>query len=155
MQAQEAPTADNNGGGGWGPAASSSSAAAAAAPAAAPAGGSGGGGASATTGDHVQKTTVLEVMRRLVQPKNIMVHANTKRGCYMSILNIIQGDVDPTQVRAAGYLPTYLHSDSGTAALCFGPYVIMYSRPPSYLQYLLLIHFRYTRPCSAFVSADW
>ena len=37
-------------------------------------------------------------MRRLLQPKNIMVSTSTKRGCYMSILNIVQGDVDPTQV---------------------------------------------------------
>jgi len=41
---------------------------------------------------------VLDVMRRLLQPKNIMVSTNTKKGVYMSILNIIQGDVDPTQV---------------------------------------------------------
>jgi tubulin gamma len=52
-------------------------------------------GAGAST---VQKTTVLDVMRRLLQPKNIMVSAPTKKGLYISILNIIQGDVDPTQV---------------------------------------------------------
>ncbi|KAG2935458.1 Tubulin gamma chain [Phytophthora cactorum] len=46
----------------------------------------------------VRKTTVLDVMRRLLQPKNIMVSTSTKTGCYISILNIIQGDVDPTQV---------------------------------------------------------
>ena len=46
----------------------------------------------------VRKTTVLDVMRRLLQPKNIMVSSNTRKGCYVSILNIIQGDVDPTQV---------------------------------------------------------
>ncbi|CAK4632361.1 hypothetical protein LEN26_002393 [Aphanomyces euteiches] len=46
----------------------------------------------------VRKTTVLDVMRRLLQPKNIMVSTSTKTGCYVSILNIIQGDVDPTQV---------------------------------------------------------
>jgi len=46
----------------------------------------------------VQKTTVLDVMRRLLQPKNIMVSAPTKKGSYISILNIIQGEVDPTQV---------------------------------------------------------
>lgn len=40
-------------------------------------------------------------MRRLLQPKNIMVSTSTKRGCYMSILNIVQGDVDPTQVHKA------------------------------------------------------
>ena len=50
----------------------------------------------------VRKTTVLDVMRRLTQPKNVMVSANTRSGCYISILNIIQGnDVDPTQVHKA------------------------------------------------------
>jgi tubulin gamma len=38
---------------------------------------------------------------RLTQAKNIMVSANTRKGCYMSILNIIQGAVDPTQASAA------------------------------------------------------
>lgn len=37
-------------------------------------------------------------MRRLLQPKNIMVGAATRKGKYMSILNIIQGDVDATQI---------------------------------------------------------
>lgn len=46
----------------------------------------------------VKKTTVMDVMRRLLQTKNIMVSASTKKGKYMSILNIIQGDVDATQV---------------------------------------------------------
>lgn len=46
----------------------------------------------------VQKTTVLDVMRRLLQSKNIMVSCPTRKGVYISILNIIQGDVDPTQV---------------------------------------------------------
>jgi tubulin gamma len=50
----------------------------------------------------VQKTTVLDVMRRLTQPKHVMVSANTRSGCYISILNIIQGnEVDPTQVHKA------------------------------------------------------
>ena len=49
----------------------------------------------------VRKTTVLDVMRRLTQAKNIMVSASTRRGCYISILNIIQGSVDPTQVHKA------------------------------------------------------
>lgn len=50
----------------------------------------------------VRKTTVLDVMRRLTQPKNVMVSANTRSGCYISILNIIQGnEVDPTQVHKA------------------------------------------------------
>ena len=44
----------------------------------------------------IRKTTVLDVMRRLLQTKNILVSTSVKRGSYMSILNIIQGDVDPT-----------------------------------------------------------
>ena len=43
----------------------------------------------------IRKTTVLDVMRRLLQPKNILVDTKTKRGKYISILNIIQGEVDP------------------------------------------------------------
>ncbi|KAL1925620.1 uncharacterized protein VTP21DRAFT_503 [Calcarisporiella thermophila] len=57
------------------------------------------------TGDQVEKaksvrkTTVLDVMRRLLQPKNKMVSINpTKKSCYISILNIIQGEADPTDV---------------------------------------------------------
>lgn len=49
----------------------------------------------------VRKTTVLDVMRRLLQPKNMMVATLRNRQhahCYISILNIIQGEVDPTQV---------------------------------------------------------
>lgn len=50
----------------------------------------------------VRKTTVLDVMRRLTQPKNVMVSANTKSGCYISMLNIVQGnDIDPTQIHKA------------------------------------------------------
>ena len=52
----------------------------------------------------MRKTTVLDVMRRLLQPKNIMVSPHAKQrdlasAKYISILNIIQGEVDPTQVR--------------------------------------------------------
>ncbi|XP_064456713.1 tubulin gamma-1 chain-like [Ornithodoros turicata] len=49
----------------------------------------------------IRKTTVLDVMRRLLQPKNMMVsvaHDRSVNHCYISILNIIQGEVDPTQV---------------------------------------------------------
>ncbi|CAI2366990.1 unnamed protein product [Moneuplotes crassus] len=46
----------------------------------------------------IRKTTVLDVMRRLLQTRNIMTSGAIKKGAYMSILNIIQGDVDPTQV---------------------------------------------------------
>jgi len=37
-------------------------------------------------------------MRRLLQTKNMMVSGAVKKGAYISILNIIQGEVDPTQV---------------------------------------------------------
>ncbi|KAI9804531.1 MAG: hypothetical protein M1825_001430 [Sarcosagium campestre] len=57
------------------------------------------------TGDNVEqaktvrKTTVLDVMRRLLQPKNRMVSTNpSKQSCYISILNIIQGEADPSDV---------------------------------------------------------
>jgi len=57
------------------------------------------------TGDEIdqakstRKPTVLDVMRRLLQPKNRMVSTTpNKTACYISILNIIQGNVDPTDV---------------------------------------------------------
>jgi tubulin gamma len=46
----------------------------------------------------VRRTSVLDVMSRLLQPKNIMVSSNTRRGSYISLLNVIQGDVDPGEV---------------------------------------------------------
>ncbi|KAJ7194605.1 gamma tubulin [Mycena pura] len=47
-----------------------------------------------------RRTTVLDVMRRLLQPKNRMVSTRpSKTASYISVLNIIQGDVDPTDVR--------------------------------------------------------
>ncbi len=47
----------------------------------------------------VRKTSVLDVMRRLLQPKNKMVSTTpSKKSCYVSILNIIQGEADPTEV---------------------------------------------------------
>eukprot|EP00434_Breviolum_minutum_P009154 symbB.v1.2.008066.t1/scaffold504.1/size194584/2 len=52
----------------------------------------------------IQKTTVLDVMRRLLHTKNIMVSCSTRRGVYISILNIIQGDVDPTQRKLAKFI---------------------------------------------------
>lgn len=52
-----------------------------------------------TQAKSTRKTTVLDVMRRLLQPKNRMVTTTlTKASCYISILNIIQGNVDPTDV---------------------------------------------------------
>jgi tubulin gamma len=49
---------------------------------------------------NVQKTSVFDVMKRLLQTKNIMLSTQPKRekSCYLSILNIIQGDVDATQI---------------------------------------------------------
>ncbi|GAA5833566.1 hypothetical protein JCM11251_003528 [Rhodosporidiobolus azoricus] len=51
----------------------------------------------------VRKTTVTDVMRRLLQPKNRLVSTSyggdAKSSCYISVMNIIQGDdVDPTDV---------------------------------------------------------
>lgn len=47
----------------------------------------------------IRKTTVLDVMRRLLQPKSRMVSTiPSKKSCYISILNIIQGEADPTDV---------------------------------------------------------
>ncbi|KAH9916003.1 Tubulin/FtsZ [Fomitopsis serialis] len=47
----------------------------------------------------IQRTTVLDVMRRLLHPKNRMVSTTPgKTACYISILNIIQGNVDPPDV---------------------------------------------------------
>lgn len=50
----------------------------------------------------VRKTTVLDVMRRLLQPKNRLVTTGvggSRTQAYISVLNIIQGEVDPTEVR--------------------------------------------------------
>jgi tubulin gamma len=47
----------------------------------------------------VRKTTTLDVMRRLLQPKNRLVSTtSTRTSCYISCMNIISGDVDPTDV---------------------------------------------------------
>ncbi|KRZ34063.1 Tubulin gamma-1 chain [Trichinella pseudospiralis] len=53
---------------------------------------------------NIRKTSVMDVMRRLLQPENMMVSnipLKCKNGehCYISILNIIQGDVDPSSVQ--------------------------------------------------------
>ncbi|CAF3500027.1 unnamed protein product [Rotaria sordida] len=57
---------------------------------------------SDNTESEVRKTTVLDVMRRLLQPKNVMVTTAARdrnvTHCYVSILNIIQGEVDPSEV---------------------------------------------------------
>lgn len=61
----------------------------------------------------IRKTTVLDVMLRLLQPKNRMVSTTpTKTSCYIASLAIIQGDVDPTDVR-----PFFFLSDAKTRSL--------------------------------------
>lgn len=81
---------------------SSLSSAAAAGGAAGMGGGIGGGPGRTVAGQIVQKTTVLDVLRRLLSPRSIMVSAPIRgRGCYLSILSILQGEgdaLDPTQV---------------------------------------------------------
>jgi tubulin gamma len=50
----------------------------------------------------IRKTTVLDVMRRLTNDKSVMVSADTASGCYISILNIIQGDdIDSRDIHKA------------------------------------------------------
>lgn len=62
----------------------------------------------------VRRTTVLDVMRRLLQPKNRMVSTTpSKTACYISILNIIQGDVDPTDVRLCNTYSTPVEVNTG------------------------------------------
>ena len=56
-------------------------------------------GANVEQAKTVRKTTVLDVMRRLLQPKSRMVSTTpSKKSCYISILNIIQGEADPNDV---------------------------------------------------------
>lgn len=66
----------------------------------------------------VRKTTVLDIMRRLLQPKNrLLSTAVPRESCYVSILNIIQGDVNPTDIHKsllrirernlANFMPSY------------------------------------------------
>lgn len=53
----------------------------------------------------VQKTSVSDVMRRLLQPKSMMVSTMTMKTspdlqhAFIAALNIIQGDVDASEVR--------------------------------------------------------
>ena len=37
-------------------------------------------------------------MKRLLDPKNIMTTTNMRKGCYVSILNVLQGEVSPGEV---------------------------------------------------------
>lgn len=59
-------------------------------------------GGAAFNEANVRKTTVLDVMRRLTQPKNVMVSADTRSGCYISLMNIVSGDnIDATDIHKA------------------------------------------------------
>ena len=46
----------------------------------------------------VRRSSVVDVMRRLLQPKNSMVSSLGRGGRYISLMNIIQGDVEPAEV---------------------------------------------------------
>jgi hypothetical protein len=52
-------------------------------------------------------------MRRLLQPKNVMVTTAARdrhiTHCYVSILNIIQGDVDPSEVNFVYFFLFFNH----------------------------------------------
>eukprot|EP01125_Pyxidicula_operculata_P001473 TRINITY_DN1134_c0_g2_i1.p1 TRINITY_DN1134_c0_g2~~TRINITY_DN1134_c0_g2_i1.p1 ORF type:complete len:390 (+),score=48.84 TRINITY_DN1134_c0_g2_i1:103-1170(+) len=48
---------------------------------------------------NIKKTSVLDIMTRLLQPKNMMVQSSLTSGSYISLLNILQGDVDPIEVQ--------------------------------------------------------
>ncbi len=56
--------------------------------------------------------------------KNIMVSASTKKGCYISILNIIQGDVEATQV-----CPGLLYIEDDISMWC--PDILVGAQGPS------------------------
>jgi len=51
-------------------------------------------------------------MRRLLQQKNVMVTTAARdrniTHCYVSILNIIQGEVDPSEVNFLYFFPVFL-----------------------------------------------
>lgn len=49
----------------------------------------------------VLKTSVLDIMKSLLDNRNIMYSQGTKKGSYLSLLNIIQGDVEPEHVHNA------------------------------------------------------
>jgi tubulin gamma len=49
----------------------------------------------------VRRTSVIDVMNRLLDPKNLMVSTHIDRGMFISILNIIQGDIDPSEIQNA------------------------------------------------------
>ena len=54
-----------------------------------------------TTTPSVRKTSVYDIQRRLLQSKNIMASVNTRYGVYLSALNIIEGDIDSTEISSS------------------------------------------------------
>lgn len=49
----------------------------------------------------IVRTSVLDVMKSLLDNRNIMVHEALRNGSFISLLNIIQGDVEPEHVHKA------------------------------------------------------
>lgn len=50
----------------------------------------------------LRKTTVHDIMRRLVQPKNIIASISpTRQSCFISAFNILRGSVDSSEVKPA------------------------------------------------------
>ena len=50
----------------------------------------------------LRKTTVHDIMRRLLQSKNIMASMSTSRqSCFISAFNLLRGQVDASEVAAA------------------------------------------------------
>jgi tubulin gamma len=49
----------------------------------------------------VRRTSVIDVMNRLLDSKNLMVSAHLDQGMFMSILNVIQGEIDPSEIQNA------------------------------------------------------
>lgn len=47
----------------------------------------------------LRKTTVFDIMRRLLQPKNIMASFTPSRqSCFISAFNLLRGQIDPSEV---------------------------------------------------------
>ena len=80
----------------------------------------------------VRRTTVLDIMLRLLQPKNMMVNVGRERtGRYISILNVIQGDADPTQVSSRGSTAEGGRSDPRVTTCAFQYYARPRLPPPA------------------------
>lgn len=71
----------------------------------------------------VRKTTVLDVMRRLLQPKNMMVSTAQDRSsqhCFISILNIIQVRIyQQIESKVEKYLLFLMRLDLLGSLFCF------------------------------------